>query len=192
MRAQRMLHSSNASLTAARSAGRGSLRTWLATTALATTCLSACYHYVPVPAAEPGAQVRTRLTPLGADSVVRFFGPGVSELTGTLLGAEQDSINLLVSGYTSEQLGEQAVWNQAVSLVPAGIGELQQRKLHTGRTIVFAAGLAASASLAFVALDLGARLFENEGETDPGPTDARSRRGGYSVLLRVPMRIPVR
>ena len=148
----------------------------------------ACYQYVPA-AAEPtpGAIVRARLTPTGTDTVLARFGPGVEELLGTYLGPESGGVSLLVSEFLSDRTGRQSVWNEAVRLPRGGIAHLEQRELSRTRSVLFGAGLLAALSTAYVALDIGGRVFESDEPGEPGPSDLRS---GW--LVRIPVGFPGR
>ena len=55
--------------------------------------ISGCYKYVPVTNPEPGRPVRAYLTATGGESVVPRFGPGVTELTGTVLARDGDDFS---------------------------------------------------------------------------------------------------
>ena len=153
--------------------------------------ISGCYKYVPVTNPEPGRPVRAYLTATGGESVVPRFGPGVTELTGTVLSRVGDELSLLVEEYYSPRVGNQSSWNESVRLSPAAIERLQEKRLDGARSALFGAGLAASLALVVVALDLDQLVFSPDDEGDPGPTQLRSR--AYFLGFRFPaFRSPAR
>src|SRR5690606_38448329 len=124
------------------------------TVLLATVLMpGACYHYVPATEVSSGAQVRARLTVEGTDSLVRRFGPGVAEVTGTMLSRDEEGVSVLVSEYYSERSGSRAIWNEAVRLPSAGVAAVEERRLHVARSALFGAAVLGGVGLLAVALD---------------------------------------
>jgi hypothetical protein len=148
--------------------------------------LAGCYRYVPTAEPQPGRIIRAELSESGSESLVRQLGPGVTLISGTFLNRYGDEFSLLVEEFESARSGTQILWNEAVRVPANGIERLQERKIDGLRSALFGAGLAASASLAFVALGLDELLFSSDPDPDPGPTEMRSRpRVRFGLFLPV-------
>lgn len=155
--------------------------------ALAILPLASCYHYVPVADAEPGVTVRARLNATGAESLTQHFGPGVSEVWGTLLSRDGTEMNVLVAEYYSPRVGTRTIWNESVRVPAAGVEQLQRRKLHAVRSALLGVAVIGGAALTFIGLELAETLLDAGDDEDPGPTQLRAQPHARVVIFRLPI-----
>jgi hypothetical protein len=88
------------------------------------------------------------LTDLGADSLARYLGPGVSTVDGKLLYATDSALQLSVNTVAMRSGQEQYWKGEAVSLPRIAIAHVEQRKVSWLRTaLVGGAALAVLASI---------------------------------------------
>jgi hypothetical protein len=107
--------------------------------------LIGCYKYSPLATTHPavGARIAVDLTPVGMDTLARFVGPHVTAIEGRVIAAT-DSALLLAVSVVRKRNGEEDFWKgETVSIPPAAVSGLRQRRLATGRTLLVAGAVAA-------------------------------------------------
>lgn len=121
---------------------------------LAALAGALCGCYVSAPLATPnpdtGTQLEIRLTEIGSDSLLRYLGPGVTEVDGKLLHSTSRDISVAVQ-VVSLQNGQEADWSgESVTVPRAAIASLRQRRFSRKRTLLLAGSVLAG-GLAIIA-----------------------------------------
>ncbi|HEY9229056.1 MAG TPA: hypothetical protein VIP11_20560 [Gemmatimonadaceae bacterium] len=149
-------------------------------TLLAT--LPACYEYraVETTSAPVGERVALQISDRGRIGLAERFGPGVTEIRGTLVS--QAPSELVVSVSRVSQLdGSRAMWSgESTRLDRSYVGLLKQRQLSPTRTIIMSVAAAGIAYLA-VSGDLTGQFSRDSDDPLVPEPPLRTRR---------PVRIP--
>jgi hypothetical protein len=133
-----------------------------------------CYTFVPVDtvAPEQGTIVRADLTPAGEQGAISRFGPGIREVHGMALEAENGMLSLLVDAVAGRQ-GTVRVDPEPFRLESGFIATLYERRISTMRTVLFGAGLIGGAFLLVEGFKTLDRHFDSDDVGPPGPQDLR-------------------
>lgn len=103
--------------------------------------LTGCYFYRPVGTLElhPGARVCAELTDVGAHTLTRDVGPGITALRGGVVSAESADVVLAVSSVTDGYGREQSWRGERVRLPQLAVQRVQRRQFSLSRTLFFGA-----------------------------------------------------
>jgi hypothetical protein len=146
--------------------GNDKIRVALLSVVLFTT--AACTEYTPIHgvAANPGYNVRLRLTDNGAVNLVPKIGPRARQLEGTLKQVSDTSMVVLVRRVVREGGGEDAYDGQEISIPSADIELAETSKTSVSKSVLTAGGILASALL----IAKGAGDLGGGGSSRPPPT----------------------
>jgi hypothetical protein len=134
---------------------------------LGAVLLTGCYTYRPLATTspEPGVSVRAQLTDDGSIDLARYIGPNVAAVGGRVVGSDTGQLTLSVAS-VQYRTGIEQYWSgEMVRLPRTEIATMQEKRLSTTRTALFAGGLLAGVVGLFVTLSEGSA----EGQSGRGP-----------------------
>lgn len=143
---------------------------------MALLALTACTTYIPhtiEPPPPTGTEVKARLTTPGAIRVTDLMGQPVRELEGTLVAWSTDSLQIALLSATEYGRPWDSV--DTLGLAITELSFLEEKRINTGRTVLFVGATAAVAGIVIAAL-WKAAVGGDDGE-DPGEID----------LIRIPI-----
>ena len=100
--------------------------------------LNACYHYVPLaqPEVVTTTLVSAEISTQGAGEMAGVIGPGISEVRGRVLDADEESITLAMSSVTDAR-GIETEWKgEPVRFPRLYLADITQRRFSLGRTLL--------------------------------------------------------
>lgn len=145
----------------------------LAVAPFAATTLTGCYSHARVDAAAPpvGRVVAAEITDQGRVALADSLGPSPDRVEGRLVSATDSTLTMAVSAVRTLR-GERTPWTgEAVTLRRSSVGQLTERRLSVGQSVL--AGAVAVGGAVALALTLGI-AGDRDGDpgdrTDPPPT----------------------
>lgn len=111
--------------------------------------ITGCYRDVGLPVAQPSpnARVVVELSAVGAEQMAGWIGPDAVEVEGQVIRWDETEAELAL--LRVDHRGSRSTpWNREQIVFPiAGLRDIRQRKLDTGRTAAFIGSLATAATV---------------------------------------------
>jgi len=147
---------------------------------VAALAVCACYTQTRLTSLPvPGASLIVELNDVGRVEMASQIGPSVTRIEG-YLDARIDSQFVLRVTNASSISGTVSPWSgESVTLRPTFVQAMFERRLHRGRTVAFAGGLASAVGFFVLTRGLGVLGGGSEGRTPGDPVPNPDSRWGH-------------